>query len=319
MTVGGHVLEAARSPEGSRFSYRGTPLGPAEMGWLQAAACERPQPTVVDLADRACRRFGWIRSNGEPAVASCSVFLRCLARKGALRLPPPRVPSGRITWRDDEAEMLHALGTIPGMVECQPEGPLTVRPIAKQEWTGFALHMDRHHYLGFSKPSGESICYAAFVGAELVALMVWGAAVPYNAPRDRYIGWDSPTRSRLLDRVVNQRRFLVLPWIRLHCLASRVLAANVRRLSQDWEEKYAHPVLLAETFVDVARYRGTCYRAANWVQLGRTQGFSRLRVGFAENHRPKAVFVYPLHPRAPERLRAGQSGAPGPSRRDEVQ
>jgi hypothetical protein len=289
------------------FAYRGTALNQGDLAWLQATSSEHPQPTVVDLAERACRRFGWLRPNGEPAVASCSAFLRCLARRGVLRLPPPQVPSGRFNWRDDRAAMLRALGAVPGMVECQPTGPLTVRPIAKQEWDGFALHLDRYHYLGFSKPSGESVCYAAFVGAELVALMVWGAAVPHNASRDHYIGWDSPTRARMLDRVVNQSRFLVLPWIRLHCLASQVLSANVRRLSQDWQVKYAHPVLLAETFVDLARFQGTCYRAANWLHLGQTRGFTRLRVGFAQNGRPKAVFVYPLHRRACDLLRAAQS------------
>jgi hypothetical protein len=192
------------------------------------------------------------------------------------------------------------------MVECQPEGPLGVRPIAREELAGFRLHMDRYHYLGFVKASGESLCYAAFLGEELVALLVWGAAVPYNAPRDRRIGWDSDTRARQLPWVVNNRRFLVLPWVRVGNLATRVLAANLRRLSRDWQGVYGHPILLAETFIDTARYAGTCYRASNWLYLGYTRGFSRrdgLTVGFVKNHAPKAVFAYPLHRQAFERLR----------------
>lgn len=302
MTDDGHRSEPVRLTEDARFAYRGTPLGPSEISWLQTAASAKPSPTVVELAERACRRFGWVRLNGKPPVASCSAFLRTLSRRGVLGLPPVRVPSGRLNWRDAEAEMLRALGTIAGMVECQPSGPLTVRPVAAEEWTGFRLHLDRYHYLGFIKPSGESLCYAALLGSELVALLVWGSAVPHNAPRDRYIGWSSDDRVRMLPWVVNNQRFLVLPWVRVPHLASRVLAANLRRLSRDWEAKYAHPALLAETFVDVARFRGTCYRASNWLHVGQTRGFTRLRVGFVENHRPKAVFVYPLHRRARQEL-----------------
>jgi len=204
--------------------------------------------------------------------------------------------------------MLRALGTVPGMVECQPSGPLTVRPIAAEEWTGFRLHLNRYHYLGFIKPSGESLCYAALLGGELVALLAWGSAVPHNAPRDRYIGWDSDSRVRMLPWVVNNQRFLVLPWVRIPHLASKVLSTNLRRLSRDWQEKYAHPVLLAETFVDLARFRGTCYRASNWLHVGQTRGFTRLRGSFVANHRPKAVFVFPLHRRARQLLCARLDG-----------
>jgi hypothetical protein len=202
--------------------------------------------------------------------------------------------------------MLEWLGPIAGMVEFQPSGPLTVRPIAKEEWQGFRLHMQRYHYLGFGKPVGESLCYAALLGDELVALLVWGAAALHNGPRDQYIGWDAATRKRRLLWVVNNRRFLMLPWIRQPHLASRVLGANLRRLSRDWEAAYAHPVLMAETFVDTARFRGTCYRASNWLSLGKTRGFSRInaKAGFEKNDRPKAVFVYPLHRHACRELRA---------------
>jgi hypothetical protein len=193
------------------------------------------------------------------------------------------------------------------MVECQPSGPLCVRPIEPEERDGFWLHMDRYHYLGFTKPVGESICYAALLGNELVALLVWGAAVLHNGPRDLHIGWDSATKTRRLPWVVNNRRFLVLPWIRQPHLASRILGANLRRLSRDWQATYGHPALLAETFVDTARFRGTCYRAANWQYLGETLGFSRTRDrGFAPNQRPKAVYVYPLHRRALALLKEDQ-------------
>jgi len=290
--------------------YRETMLGDAELRWLQSQVDEQPGLTFLGLAVVACQRFKWRRPNGEPAVHSCSVFLRRLQQWGLLRVRPTRRAKGPRTQEEDYADILRFLGTVPGMVECQPAGPLTVRPIAKEEWAGFQLHMDRYHYLGFAKPSGESLCYAAMLGAELVGLLVWGAAVPYNPHRDRYIGWDSATRARRLLWVVNNRRFLILPWIRVPHLASRILGANLRRLSRDWREVYGHELLLAETFVDSARFSGTCYRASNWLFLGHTRGFSRakgLQVTFVPNHAPKAVFVYPLHQEACQRLREGKA------------
>jgi hypothetical protein len=134
--------------------------------------------------------------------------------------------------------------------------------------------------------------------------LVWAAAALYNGPRDHYVGWDERARIRNLPWVVNNRRFLMLPWIRQPHLASRILAANLRRLSRDWEAAYGHGLLLAETFVDPARFRGTCYRASNWLELGQTEGFSRQRRGFVRHGQPKTVFVYPLHRRARARLRA---------------
>jgi hypothetical protein len=198
------------------------------------------------------------------------------------------------------------------MVECQPEGPLTVRPIAEEERIGFRLHMQRYHYLGFERSVGESLCYAALLGNELVALLDWGAAALRNGPRDTWLGWDANTKARRLPWVVNNRRFLVLPWVRQPHLASRILGANLRRLSRDWQAKYAHSVLLAETFVDLARFRGTCYRASNWLYLGQTRGFSRTRAGFVANQRPKAAFVYELGRHAADQLRrqSHESGLP---------
>ena len=204
---------------------------------------------------------------------------------------------------EDAAAILASLGTVPGFVECPPSGPFTLRPIEREEWSGFRLHMERHHYLGLVKPAGESMCYAAFLGSELVALQMWSAPALHNRPRDEHIGWDKRARERNLPWVVNNSRFLILPWIRLPCLASRVLGANLRRLSRDWEQRYGHGVLLAETFVDAARFPGTCYLASNWLRVGQTRGWSRRRVGFVKHGVTKHVFVRALHRKATALLR----------------
>jgi hypothetical protein len=152
---------------------------------------------------------------------------------------------------------------------------LCVRPISADERLGWRAHMERYHYLGDAAVVGESLRYVALLDGQLVALLAWGSASLHNGPRDRYLGWDAAAKSSNLHRVVNNVRFLILPWIRQRHLASRVLGANLRRLSRDWQASYGHPVVLAETFVDCSRFRGTCYRASNWLCVGQTQGWSK--------------------------------------------
>jgi len=290
--------------EAAVYFFRQTPLRAAELSWIQARLDAEPDLTLWRQAARICERFGWMRDTGEPPRSATVLLLRRLHRRGLLRLrDEAKARPGGIDLGDAErAQLLAALGTVPGMVECQPTGPLTVRPIAPEERDGYRLHLQRYHYLGFKRSVGESIGYAAFVGEELVALLDWGAAVLQCGPRDRFLGWDHNTRERNLRLVVNNRRFLLLPWIRAKNLASRILGANLRRLRGDWQTRYRHSLQLAETFVD-ERFRGTCYRASNWQCVGSTRGYSRLRTGFVHHGRAKAVFLYPFSPDAGERLR----------------
>lgn len=291
------------------FSFRQTPLDASEVSWLQSLIDGGSQ--LSDVAAAACQRFGWVRPNGKFPVAACSVMLRRLEQRGMVRLPAARRrrPGGGHHEDAERLRLLDALGPVAGMVECQSEGPFTLRPIAPEERDGFRLHLQRYHYLGFKRSVGESMGYAAFVGQELVALLDWGSAVLRCGPRDEYVGWGEATREKNLHLVVGNRRFLVLPWVRIAHLASRILAANLRRLSRDWQARYGHPALLAETFVDLSRFKGTCYRAANWVCLGLTLGeTSTRRDGSRARGCPKSVYVYPLARDARRRLRSPESG-----------
>lgn len=154
--------------------------------------------------------------------------------------------------------------------------------------------MERFHYLGDATLVGESLRYLAQLDGEMVALLSWGAASLHNGPRDRHVGWDEASKKANLNLVVNNARFLVLPWGRRPHVASRVLAANLRRLSRDWEEAYGHRVVLAETFVDTSRFRGTCYGASNWIPVGETKGWSKSGSEYRFHGQPKAVWLYPL-------------------------
>ncbi|MGH7644456.1 MAG: ISAs1 family transposase [Gemmatimonadales bacterium] len=285
--------------------YRGRQLGSREFARMQRLIEARPGLTREALAWEVARRFRWRRPTGELAVMSCRLLLLRLGRRGFIRLAGPQGRDPAAAPRRPAtvpAEGLAAWG--PRAAPAVVTGPLVVRPIVPAEAPAWREALARYHYLGGQPLVGESLRYAAFVGDTVVALLAWGAAALHNPPRDRYVGWDAATRRGRLPWVVNNVRFLILPWIQVPHLASRILAANLRRLGRDWAARFGHPVLLAETFVDRARFRGTCYRASNWVYVGDTHGFARRGVRYEHHGQPKMVFLYPLARRARERLGA---------------
>jgi hypothetical protein len=184
------------------------------------------------------------------------------------------------------------------------EKPLVVRTVRREEQARWRNLMHRHHYLGFERIVGESLCYVAIRGADWVALLGWGSAALKCGPRDQWIGWDRALQWRRLHLMTNNVRFLILPEGQEPNLASRILALNLKRLSQDWELYYGHPILLAETFVDGARFRGTCYRAAGWQVLGQTRGFAKRNRHYWRHGQAKLVLVRPLVADARSRLLA---------------
>lgn len=182
--------------------------------------------------------------------------------------------------------------------------PLIVRLVRTEERGRWQTLLQQHHYLGCPRMVGQALWYVATVGDEWVALLGWAAAALKCRPRDAWIGWAPALQWRRLPFVVNNVRFCLLPPAARPNLASRVLARNVRRLSADWERAYGHPVLLAETFVDAIRFRGTCYRAAGWQCLGVTRGFAKRNTRYVRHGHPKTVWVRPLRPGAAAALTA---------------
>ena len=184
-----------------------------------------------------------------------------------------------------------------------PPAPLVVRLVRTEERGRWQTLLQQHHYLGCPRMVGQALWYVATLGDAWVALLAWAAAALKCGPRDIWIGWPRALQWRRLPFVVNNVRFCLLPPRRPH-LASQVLARNVRRLSADWERAYGHPVLLAETFVDATRFRGTCYRAAGWQCLGVTRGFAKRNTRYIRHGHPKTVWVRPLSPGAVAALTA---------------
>lgn len=171
---------------------------------------------------------------------------------------------------------------------------LTVHPIEPSERSEWDELMDSHHYLGFKSLVGESIRYVAEIKGHWVALLGWSSAALKCQPRDAWIGWPQALQWQRLYLIANNSRFLILSGIHIPNLASKALSLNLKRLSKDWQMIHGHPILLVETFVDTTRFAGTCYKAANWIYLGQTRGFSKSARRYYYHGQPKAVYVRAL-------------------------
>lgn len=174
-----------------------------------------------------------------------------------------------------------------------------VRLICDGERVEWDTLMRAHHYLGLTALVGRSLRYVAEVDGRWLALLGWASPALKCASRDAWIGWPPTLQWQRLALIANNSRFLILPGVRVKNLASRILGLNLARLSQDWLDMHGHRLLLAETFIDPARFAGTCYRAANWTELGSTRGFAKSNATYTEHGTPKRIWVFPLHRLAP--------------------
>ena len=175
---------------------------------------------------------------------------------------------------------------------------LVVRPIDDRERDRWDSLMRKHHYLGLRQLVGEQIRYIALIQDKWVALIGWASAAYKSMHRDQWIGWSNEQRIKRLRFVVNNSRFLILPGIRIKNLASKILALNLKRICDDWQKAYGHPVILAETFVDHNRFSGTCYKAAGWLSLGKTRGFGRSAGRYYRHFNLRTIFIKPLNRKA---------------------
>lgn len=286
---------------GSAIRFRGRVLGRAQVARIRAIVRGHPGATRTQLSELVCREWSWRRPNGELRSRACRDLLRRLSERGLVELPPARARGRR--RRSAPVDVLRPPAVELGERDVALHG-VVVRPVDRAETGRWREAMDRYHYLGDGEIVGESLRYVAESEGRWLALVGWGAAVLKSRHREAFVGWDEETKYQRLHLVADNVRFLVLPFVRVPGLASVVLSRNLRRLSSDWEARYAHPILLAETFVDLDRFRGTCYRAANWVYLGETRGVGRKGAGYVPHGRKKGLFVYPLHRRVGEILSA---------------
>jgi len=290
---------------GDGLAFCGRTLTEAELGMIRGITREFANLAWTELAATICELLEWRRPNGGLKSRECYLFLRELHRRGWLPwLTAPQLRARRTPLAKLTTDPAPSYNLLPGPLD-------QYRPIHVQliEDAGqrrlFREYLDRYHYLGYRAPYGAQLRYwVRPAQSELppLAALLFTSAAWRMAPRDRWIGWSDPARQSNLPLVVNHSRFLILPWVRIPHLASHILAHAARQLPTDWQARYGVEPMLLETLVDPARYRGICYRAANWIDVGVTQGRGRMdRSGRAQGI-PKQIFLYPLHRRWRQRL-----------------
>jgi len=257
---------------------------------------------VTEIARTVCELLQWERPNGGLKNHECRQLLERLEAEGLLRLPSVRKLGGTGPRRVDVSEPRCEPEPVACMArECEPLELALVE--SKGESRLWRELVERYHYLGCRVPFGAHLRYWVRNRQRELACLLWTSPAWKMKPRDVWIGWSDEQRQRHLQWIVNNGRFLILPWVRVQSLASKILALSTRQLPQDWESHYGHRPLLLETLVDAARFRGTCYRAANWIYIGQTTGRGRMDRGHtADRHAIKDIYVYPLVRDARKRL-----------------
>jgi hypothetical protein len=252
-------------------------------------------PSRRALSQQVCQSWGWVQANGKLCDATCRGLLLALHRAGHISLPPPRWTSSHPPRRPGVPVQPVEVDTSPVHCSLRDLGPLALREVrygADAQLVNGLVH--QYHYLGYAQPVGEHLKYLVTAQGRPIACFCWSSAPRHLGPRDRHIGWSPEVRKANLRLVAYQMRFLIMPWVHVPHLASHLLGRMSRQLSADWERAYAHPVLFTETFVDPTRYRGTCYRAANWVRMGQTTGRGRNDQTGRPNRSVKDVWGYLL-------------------------
>ena len=284
---------------------QGRTLTGDDLAGLRALIAQHPDWHRTALSLHLCELWNWRNRAGRLKDMAARTLLLKLHARGWIELPPSptrtRRPSAQAP-RLLQPELLGGPAPVQGpLASVQPvRVELAHTPALRQRVRSW---LAQYHYRGFRGAVGENVQYLirAAGGAEL-AVMVFGAAAWKVAARDQFIGWSPAQRQGQLAQIANQQRFLILPWVRVPQLASHLLALATRRLSQDWQDRYGHPVWLVETFVETDRFTGAAYQAAGWTYLGTTTGRTR-----QDRHRTlqtpvKALWVRPLHPDFRQRL-----------------
>jgi hypothetical protein len=276
------------------LQYRGRLVSSEDILYIRELITADPHQSRRALSKKICEAWGWRQPNGALRDMVCRGLLLILERAGQVTLPPVAyVRHNPLAARTRPAPMLIDTTPIAGpLTDIQPLEFEQVRRTGDEPL--FNSLMEEHHYLGYEQPVGEHLKYLVWVLDRPLACLAWSSAPRHLGSRDRYIGWSGEARRRNIRFIAYNTRFLILPWVEVPNLASYILSRMAGRLSADWERVYGHPIYFLETFIDPERFRGTCYRAANWVLLGRTTGRGKDDQTNRPNRSIKEVLGYPL-------------------------
>jgi hypothetical protein len=275
------------------FRYRSRELTVQDIGFIQATITEHYSKGRSYISRVLCKAWNWIQPNGKLKEYAARDLLLRLEENAFIELPPRLRPKNNLKRKCFDQIPLFIDQPVGGQIGDYPAPVIELVSPGNQYLWNYLLH--HYHYLGLPKLVGEHIKHLALIDGQVVGCLAWASAAWKVAARDRFLGWDVPTRRINLYRIANNTRFLIPAWVQVKHLASKVLALSLRRLSSDWQKTYAHQLYLAETFVDNSRFKGTCYKAANWQYVGQTSGSAKKGNTYRHHGQPKAVYLYPLH------------------------
>ncbi len=277
---------------------QGREITPDDIVIIKHLLSSNPTWNRSRLSRELCELWSWYRPDGQLKDMACRTLLLKLERMDCITLPPRQRPSNNQHRARPKVIVSHKTEEIHDSLN--DLRPLQIEQVSPRN-TDYALFnglLSQYHYLGHRTTVGENMKY--FVQdrqGRPLACVLFGSAAWKTAPRDTFIGWSPRVRERNLIQITNNTRFLILPWVNVKNLASHILAQISRRITSDWLTKYSHPIYLMETFVDRSRFRGTCYRAANWIYTGQTKGRTRNDQNRTIQAAIKDVYVYPLSKR----------------------
>jgi len=277
-----------------RLTYRGRSVTDDDVAFIRGLMAAHPAASRRALSRKLCEAWNWVQPNGALRDMVCRGLMLALHRAGHIQLPPPRYVVRYDPSRRHMPDPI-AIDTAPLHGPLRTIQPLEFRQVRRTVDESLVNSLiEQYHYLGYTQPVGEHLKYLVYAGRHPVACLAWSSAPRHLGCRDRFIGWSAEARRRNIRFIAYNPRYLILPWVQVPHLASHILGQMARHLPRDWEQVYGHPVHFLETFVDPQRYRGTCYRAANWVVLGRTTGRGKDDQTRRPNRSIKDVLGYPL-------------------------
>jgi hypothetical protein len=273
--------------------YCGREFSPEDIQAIKLLMEHNPWLKRRPLSRKVCERLGWLKPNGELKDMTCRVAMLRMYRDALITLPPAQSRGVRVkphfpptTATDPQTPLLQPVHELGALTLC----PIT-DTASSRLWNEYIA---RYHYLGYTPMSGSQMRYNVFAGDRQVALLSFGASAWRLAGRERFIGWQESQRLKNLQLVVNNARFLILPWIQSKGLASKILSRIARQLPVDWQQRYGYAPVLLETFVESQRHRGTCYKAANWTHVGQTTGRGKKSTVHHQIIPIKDIWLYPL-------------------------
>ena len=278
-----------------RLSYRGRVVTDADVAFIEQLIAAHPTASRRDLSKKLCQAWNWVQPNGALRDMVCRGLMLTLHRAGHIHLPLQRCLPPNSLAKHHRPAVTSDIDRTPVRGSLSTVQPLEFRQVRRTSQEPlFNSLIEQYHYLGYTQPVGEHLKYLVYAQDRPIACLAWSSAPRHLGCRDRFIGWSMEARRRNIRFIAYNLRFLILPWVEVPHLASHILGHMARTLARDWERIYGHPVYFLETFVDPQRFKGSCYRAANWMVLGRTTGRGKDDQTWRPNRPIKEVLGYPL-------------------------